>query len=271
MTQVPPRLHVYLAREAPVGVILRRGPARAACLIAWDREHDTFEVGQWVKRRVYEDSCDLSPDGRHFIYVAMTKGETYCAMARVPYFTAIVCCGNNGRWGRGGYFVDSRRFAMPWAGSGLVTSAAASGLVRVDEAEAQDPGHWAARLERSGWTPGPDRQLPNNWDGQKVHWRETASQWRLERISAPFKLSCPWHMNHEATYALWQPETDERIEQPDWTWADWDRNRIVWAAAGCLWTTDVTDAGLGEPRCLHDFNGMTFAELMAPYEGVPRL
>ena len=55
----PARLFVILAREAPVGVIFRRGPAGQTLLIKWDTAHDTFEYGQWLKGRIYERRCDL--------------------------------------------------------------------------------------------------------------------------------------------------------------------------------------------------------------------
>ena len=48
----PARLHVLLASEVPVGVVLRRGPANAVCSILWDRKKDTFETGQWLRARI---------------------------------------------------------------------------------------------------------------------------------------------------------------------------------------------------------------------------
>jgi hypothetical protein len=55
----PPRLHVLLARDAPVGLVLRRGPSKAVCAIGWDRKRDTFRVGQWLRGRIYERRSDL--------------------------------------------------------------------------------------------------------------------------------------------------------------------------------------------------------------------
>jgi hypothetical protein len=70
-TRFPARLHVLLASEACVGVVIRRGPARAVCSILWDRNSDKFETGQWLRGRIYERRADLSPDGRYMIYFAM--------------------------------------------------------------------------------------------------------------------------------------------------------------------------------------------------------
>lgn len=40
------RLYVLLARKAPVGVIMRRGPSRHVRLIRWRLDGDRFEPGQ---------------------------------------------------------------------------------------------------------------------------------------------------------------------------------------------------------------------------------
>jgi hypothetical protein len=68
---VPPRLFVVLAREAPIGVILRRGPAAWYHVILWHTDTDHFERGAWFKGRIYEERCDLSPDGQLFLYFAL--------------------------------------------------------------------------------------------------------------------------------------------------------------------------------------------------------
>ena len=68
--QIPARLHVILAREAPKAVVFRRGPSGQVCTLGWDLETDTFTMGQWFKGRIYEYRSDLSPDGEHMIYFA---------------------------------------------------------------------------------------------------------------------------------------------------------------------------------------------------------
>lgn len=67
----PARLHVLLARDTKVGLVIRRGPAKSVCTVLWNRERDTFKLGQWMRGRIYERRCDLSPDGTRFIYFAM--------------------------------------------------------------------------------------------------------------------------------------------------------------------------------------------------------
>jgi len=65
------RIHVLLAREAPLGVVIRRGPSKQVCTVQWDRRDDEFQIGQWLRGRIYERRCDLSTDGKHLIYFAL--------------------------------------------------------------------------------------------------------------------------------------------------------------------------------------------------------
>src|SRR5436305_9766331 len=92
----PARLHVLLGIDAKVGLVIRRGPSKSVCTVLWNRERDTFKLGQWMRGRIYERRSDLSPDGRHLIYFAMngrwqseTKGS-WTAISRVPYLKAMV-------------------------------------------------------------------------------------------------------------------------------------------------------------------------------------
>ena len=62
------RTWVFFARDAPLAVILRRGPRRANRLIRWNLKDDTFEAGQWMSGIVY--LSDLSPDGSKIVYRA---------------------------------------------------------------------------------------------------------------------------------------------------------------------------------------------------------
>jgi hypothetical protein len=70
----PCRLSVYLAREAPVGVVLRRGPNDWTRLSLWHVDDDRFEHGQWIKGRVYERRSDIAPDGSLFAAFVRQSG-----------------------------------------------------------------------------------------------------------------------------------------------------------------------------------------------------
>jgi hypothetical protein len=71
--KTPPRLFVIPAAkqrysQSAFAMILRRGPSAWYHLIRWNMREDTFEAGAWFRGRIYEDRCDLSPDGQLFLY-----------------------------------------------------------------------------------------------------------------------------------------------------------------------------------------------------------
>ena len=68
-------LQLLGARAARLGVVLRRGPSAWAQLARWERDGDRVTPGQWFHGRVYERRCDLSPDGRLFVYFAAKHGR----------------------------------------------------------------------------------------------------------------------------------------------------------------------------------------------------
>src|SRR3954469_15282966 len=91
-----PRLNVLLASDAPVGVVLRRGPSKLVRVVMWDRRTDKFRPGQSFQGRIYADRSDISPDGRHMIYFAMAgvawavpqTGGTWTAISVLPSLRA---------------------------------------------------------------------------------------------------------------------------------------------------------------------------------------
>ncbi len=116
----PCRLFVYLAREAPLAVVLRRGPSAWARLSLWHTGTDTFEHGQWIKARVFERRSDLSPDGSLFVaFIRKTEGrtlpnrDTWVAVSRPPRFTALALWFVGGTYHTGGFFPDRHTL---WSG-----------------------------------------------------------------------------------------------------------------------------------------------------------
>jgi hypothetical protein len=119
-TRTPPtlRLHLSFAKENDRAVILRQGPSKLFRMILWLRETDTFEDGQWLKHKVYVERCDLSPDGRHFLFFALDgqwgseAGGSYTAISRPPFFTALVLHPQGDTWGGGGTFLSNETYAV---------------------------------------------------------------------------------------------------------------------------------------------------------------
>lgn len=87
----PSRLWILFAEEAPVAVIVRRGPTDWTQLILWHTDTDRFEPGQWLHGNI--KFASLSRDGRHIAMGVMAKSrgafEEYTIVSRPPYFTAL--------------------------------------------------------------------------------------------------------------------------------------------------------------------------------------
>ena|SRR2546430_17450600 len=80
------RLHVLLAREARLGLVIRHGTAKSVCTLLWDRKKDKFALGQWMRGRIDIETCDLSPNGEHFLYTARKYVN---AASQVPEWTVV--------------------------------------------------------------------------------------------------------------------------------------------------------------------------------------
>ncbi|MFI6482193.1 hypothetical protein ACIBH1_29975 [Nonomuraea sp. NPDC050663] len=120
-----PRLYVLPAAEAPVALIMRRGPSGWWHLLRWDLERPAVEAGAWFRGLLYPRRCGLSADGRLLGYFALAHGEdpwhTYFAVSRAPWLTALAAWHTFGTWTTGCHFgrdgtltitgsVDSRPF-----------------------------------------------------------------------------------------------------------------------------------------------------------------
>ena len=117
------RLYALIARERRIGVIFRRGPSNVVRLIRWTLGDDRFEPGQWLKARVHELRCDLSPAGEYLCYFATSyrnpyratatiSRPTWTAISRPPYFTALALWPKGDSWGGGGLFASKVRLRL---------------------------------------------------------------------------------------------------------------------------------------------------------------
>jgi hypothetical protein len=169
----PARLYFILARQAPVGVIFRRGPSKWVQLIRWNTETDTFEPGQWLHGRIYEKRCDLSPDGSLLIYFAQKinrrtmedREYTYAwtAISKPPYLTALALWPKGDCWHGGGLFETNARVWLNHHPAAAVPHPdhVPQGLEVVPNPDAcgeDDPVHFR-RLERDGWV------MRQEWQG----------------------------------------------------------------------------------------------------------
>jgi hypothetical protein len=268
----PARLHVLLASSATTGVVFRRGPSNAVCSILWNRRTDEFQLGQWLRARLYERRADISPDGRFLIYFARnsrwsspTRG-TWTAISRAPWLKAIVLFGKGDCWQGGGLFTSERRYWLNGCHFVLTDSKEVKHDDRfrpVGSYGAECLSVYYVRLQRCGWVLRDklsagitdmctifEKALPKGW---------TLRKYAHAQVGAPPGKGCYWD-EHELESA-----SHDRLQFPDWEWADLDRTRLVWAAGGCLYTARLTTKDMGEAKLLHDFNGMVFERRQAPY------
>jgi hypothetical protein len=263
MSRFPARIHALLARDVPVAVVLRRGPADAVCSLLWDRTNDSFELGQWVRARIYERRCDLSPDGRHLIYFHRKSHGSWTVVSRAPWLRGIAVWNKGDCWQGGGLFTSNRTYWL----NGCHCSGNTSNEVEPDPAYrpaahygGECPGVYYVRLQRDGWA------LKERERGFAIFEKPLAGGWLIrkyahEQVGPPQGKGCYWD-EHELEHAGCQ----RRLAFPNWEWAEADRGGLVWAERGCLFRAGLEAAGPGPARLLRDFNGMSFELRTAPYQ-----
>lgn len=275
MARFSARIHALIASEARIGVIIRRGPSKQVCSVLWDRRSDEFTVGQWLKGRIYERRCDLSPDGRYLIYFAMngkweseSKGS-WTAISRAPYLKAVTIFPKGDCWHGGGLFTGKKSY---WLNDGFGHSVLRDTREVMRDLKfrpSQDfggecQGVYYPRLLRDGWKFVErvevsqrkdfdvfDKTLPKGWVLRKIAHAE---------MGAPVGKGCYWD-EHELLHSA----SGARVACPDWEWAEVERNRLVWASAGKLFAGRLGKEGFAYQSQLFDFNEMTFEPIEAPY------
>ena len=271
------RIHVVFASEKPYAVVFRRGPSKEVCTFLWNRKNDTFELGQWLKGRIYERRSDLSPDGKYLIYFAMngkwnseTKGS-WTAVSKAPWLKAIELYSKGDCWEGGGLFLSKNSYWLndSYFSTEFIMEQSSQvhrkkNFIPDENFGAECTGVYYRRLIRDGWdiinTGGVnldsytifEKKLPKDWVIRKV---------AHEQVGSPEGKGCYWD-----EHVLVNGTTDTKIECHDWEWAEIDRNEIVYASFGKIYRVQIHNKKeLGSPILLYNFNDMAFEEIEAPY------
>ena len=276
MSKFPPRVHIILARDADYGLIIRRGPSKSVCTIGWNTKKDTFQLGQWLKGRIYERRCDLSPNGKYFIYFAMNgrwssdvKGS-WTAISLTPYIKAIGLWANGSGWNGGGLFLNNSKY---WLNSFWMGHEQQKTPGHLKESKdfpfhewygGECPGVYYVRLQRDGWNL-IRHAAESRSDGYTIFEKVLPKGWILEKmahatIDHPVGKGCYYD-----THRLIHKDRGLVQDYPNWEWADLNGKRLVWVEGGKLYKSQVTSKGVGFAKELYDFNPMEFEELVAPY------
>lgn len=289
---IPPRIHIFLARESPQALILRRGPSKWSCTIGWNRADDTFELGQWVKARIRPGNCALSPDGRHFAYHAF-RGDLrdgmdgWTAISRTPYLKAIGFWPSSyGTWvsptpvfvSNDEFFVDpdqAPRFLPEhprWLGakgSPLRQERSGGPWIRFDVrnvgwTEKQGPLRYehfcrVPSERRKGWRFSfALHHVRTAWHEKELPDDWVLRRWESSLIDEP-KGGFPYR------YRLLSGNDEPSPDTSDWTWADHDGERLIWVANGVLYASTVGPQGITDAKELYDLNPLTPTPRPAPY------
>ena len=295
------RLYAILARDGRSAVVFRRGPTRQVLVLRWWLGDDRIEAGQWLKGRIYERRCDLSPDGDLLIYFAAkwnTPLQTWTAVSRTPYLTALALWPKGDAWGGGGVFLTPRTIGLNH---------------RTEEA----PRLLVAKSSK--WHPlGQEKQpLPKDYKFQRwseyagsgednpiLHHRATRDGWTVVDegdAGAHSQGSYAWLFNRPEIYdriapgqalvlrrylrAIYQKNgpwyvEDFEVRQSDGTalrliaacsWADWQANGdLLFALGDSLYRLAERHAGeqalepLHDAKCVASLGDLRFKDVLAP-------
>lgn len=270
-TKFPARIHILLARESSLGVVIRRGPSKRVCTLLWDRATDDFRIGQWLRGRIYERRCDLSPAGTYLIYFAMNgrwDGEargSWTGLSRAPYLKAFTLFAKGDCWNGGGLFTGEDRYWL----NGPHETIRDSRELKPDleyvpgrEFGNECLGVYYVRLLRDGWRFVRSENI-GTWKDQSRFEKPITGGWVLhkiahEEIGPPPGKGCYWD-----EHVLIGPGAE--IACPNWEWAEVDGDRLVWATGGKLFGGRLDESGLTGEAELYDFNGMEYKRTHAPY------
>lgn len=290
----PARLHVFFASETPQALVIRRGPSRQVATIGWDRKTDTFTLGQWLKGKIYEDKCDLSPDGKYFLYFAMGKGSwiTWTALSKAPYLKALDFHAKSDTWGGGGLFLSNQSYWLSnihrqqFKCSQLELTSSDNPIIPPDQKEYIDP--YVYRLIRGGWKKGSTQisEIKEEYGPKKSPYIYETNIYLtpFQKQFNQFWQLVKWHNiggkiilgkgSCYDTHQLINTQTNETLNFKDWEWADIDnsvpnRSRLVFAEKGKLKAINLDRnnvINLERVVELYDFNNMTFQAIKAPYD-----
>jgi hypothetical protein len=257
----PCRLSVFLSRRSNAGVILRRGPSEWAQLVHWDRRTDRFTPGQWFHGRIYERRCDLSPNGRYFIYFAAkygragdpdSVGEAWTAISRPPYFTALCLWTNIGSWYGGGVFTADRNVLLDATCSLQSHPRFKAKHLRVAPLP-RETAPWEQRLLRDGW-----KLIERGFDPRTFRRVGDRELWEKTKPGTAIKLCRRVEdIDFKAfggpySETFWIEADHDLVPIEGASWADWDYwDRLVFVRDGRLYAATLSAPDL-QIRELYD-------------------
>lgn len=282
-----PRLYVLLARGSSRAVIFRRGPSSQVQLIKWNLDDDSFEFGQWLKGRIYERRCDLSPDGELLVYFAADFRRSigsWTAVSRPPFLTALALWPKGDCWGGGGQFFSDTRLLLNHQqdemtlASGFSTPSWFSIAPCGDwSGRGEDDPIWSSRLARDGWSLVSSPERTKDDHGAEI-WIEFDPPIRWERAHPLWPRKYTLEMSilgiKERNGRWYRIEHRVRGEKGyigaigRSEWAEWSNDGdLLFAQSGCLYRLRPVKGRFGaieETEQIADFNDLQFQRVEPP-------
>jgi hypothetical protein len=255
-------MFVHLARKANVGVILRRGPRKWWRITLWDTQRDDFQGGQWFHGQIYPDRCDVSADGKLFLYfagkvrqrdIARRYDTTWTAVSRPPYLTALGLWPIGDTWGGGGVFVDDHTVLIATSSPSFGAKHHPDhppGPLQVLEycaLKKGDPRRDVVPCWRSNWHGILAPTQPNRNYPRYAAWRKTSGDLILERETKReaawggtfYEEYLPHPSRRRSLYTLYRSD-EEPVALFEAHWADWDqRGRLVATVGGRVFAGEL--------------------------------
>lgn len=270
-------------------------------VLRWWLDADRLESGQWFNGRIYERRCDLSPDGDLLIYFAakwQAPFETWTAVSRTPYLTALALWPKGDAWGGGGLFVTPRVIGLNHleVKSPVIPGARKAGWHPLGDEPVKLPENfevcrWSEeaagrgednpvhheRITRDGWIfvsegdAGPYRQSGYAWlfNSPEIYERPSPVNGLVLRrfLRAIYKKNGPWYV--EDFEVLRDGARVRFIESC--SWADWHKNGdLLFALDGKLYrlaaakTQEPAQTPIENAKLVADLAPMRFQNVVAP-------
>ena len=255
------RLHLLRAHDAPVIVVIRRGPSKLFHVIKWNTEKDKLDCGSWFSGKLYPMRCDVSFDGKWMVYLAMgDNGETWNGCCALPFLKTYLEGDNYGAWNGGGFWRDAKTLMLNrWLDErGHVPFKTESMEIGRDE----DEGVLYAKMERDGW-----KRNGNSWGtdeeikGSKKYMVRTTGDdgwsWRIERKGPTLQCFYRGYLEFGRSFEFRVLEQPDLLD-PNVQWATFDaRGHLIVARAGWIERYSPANVKSGRPGFRLDLNGLT--------------
>lgn len=239
--QSRPRLYVLRASAAMRAVVFVKHRSKLWSLHLWDLAEGRVEPGATFKGTLYPRRCDVSPDGQHLLYFAMTgwspEGEwpwQFTGLSRAPWLTCLVAWREAGTWTRGFHF-NGKASGKPSLPEGAPLHHVVESIERCPWNIARTGVDQLAAERRIGFAEAddsPPRRADDLWEERRraILWKPRPI-WREElRVRLGARGEGQGRIEgHRNVYSL-RREDGEEVALPGYIWLDWlDKERVYGA------------------------------------------